>query len=241
MNTVFPVLAVIPARGGSKGLPGKNIRQLGDLPLIGYAVKCALNCPEVSKVICTTDSETIANVAKHMGADVPFMRPDNLATDTSAMWPVIQHALEAATEHYQTEFQSVLLLDPTSPGRTPTDVAEAIKNLEADPTADGVIGVSEPEFNPIWHCVVEQDGYMHDLVPEGRTFTRRQDLPSVYRINASIYLWRANFVRNSTNWREGKSLMHIIPESRAVHVDTPEDFKHAEQALADGLIWLPPQ
>lgn len=241
MSTIHPVLAVIPARGGSKGLPGKNIRQLGDLPLIGYAIKCALCSPEVSKVICTTDSETIATVAKHMGADVPFMRPDNLAQDTSAMWPVIQHALQAATDYYQSEFQSVLLLDPTSPGRTPDDVSEAIKNLEADPTADGVIGVSEPEFNPIWHCVVEQDGYMQDLIPEGRTYTRRQDLPSVYRINASLYLWRAKFVQEAINWRDGNSLMHIIPESRAVHVDTLEDFKHAEQALADGLIWIPPQ
>ncbi len=241
MSTVHPVLAVIPARGGSKGLPGKNIRNLGDLPLIGYAIKCALHSPEVSKVICTTDSETIAKVAEHMGADIPFMRPENLATDTSAMWPVIQHALQAATDHYQIEFQSVLLLDPTSPGRTPQDVAEAIATLDNDPAADGVIGVSEPEFNPIWHCVVENDGYMQDLISEGRNYTRRQDLPHVYRINASLYLWRAEFVRTANNWRDGKSLMHIIPESRAVHVDTPEDFKHAEQALAEGLIWLPPQ
>jgi len=241
MSTVHPVLAVIPARGGSKGLPGKNIRPLGNLPLIGYAVKCALACPDVARVICTTDSEEIAEVARQMGAETPFMRPDDLAQDTSAMWPVIQHALRAASQHYLTEFHSVLLLDPTSPGRTPDDVAQAIKNLASDPSADGVIGVSEPEFNPIWHCVVEQDGYMQDLIPDGRNYTRRQDLPSVYRINASLYLWRANFVREATNWRDGKSLLHIIPESRAVHVDTPEDFKHAEQALADGLIWLPPQ
>ena len=240
MSTIHPVLAVIPARGGSKGLPGKNIRLLGDLPLIGYAVKCALNSPDVARVICSTDSESIATVAKHMGAELPFMRPAELATDTSAMWPVIQHALQAANEHYQTEFQSVLLLDPTSPGRTPDDVAQAIEKLNNDPNADGVIGVSEPEFNPIWHCVVEKNGYMQDLVPEGRNYSRRQELPSVYRINASIYLWRSSFIKNATNWRDGKSLLHIIPEARAVHVDTPEDFKHAEQALAEGLIWQPP-
>jgi N-acylneuraminate cytidylyltransferase len=240
MNSIDPILAVIPARGGSKGLPGKNIRPLGDRPLIGYAIQCARQCPDVSQVICSTDSEEIAAVARDQGADIPFMRPESLAQDTSAMWPVIQHALQAANDHYRTEFQSVLLLDPTSPGRTPTDVAEAIAALRADPAADGVIGVSEPEFNPIWHCVVNEDGYMKDLIPEGRNYNRRQDLPSVYRINASLYLWRAEFVRTASNWRDGKSLMHIIPESRAVHVDTPEDFRHAELALADGLIWTPP-
>lgn len=241
MSTVHPVLAVVPARGGSKGLPGKNIRPLGALPLIGYAVKCALHSPGVAKVVCSTDSPEIADVARQMGAALPFMRPAELATDTSAMWPVVRHALEAACTHYSTDFQSVLLLDPTSPGRTPQDVASAIQMLDSDPDADAVVGVSEPDFNPIWHCVVESGGYMRDLVPEGRTYTRRQDLPSVYRINASLYLWRSGFVRTAENWRDGKSILHVIPESRAVHVDTPEDFAHAEEALAKGLIWQPPQ
>lgn len=238
--SISPILAVIPARGGSKGLPGKNIRPLGKLPLIGYAVKCALHSPEIARTICTTDSEEIADIARQMGAEVPFMRPPELAQDTSAMWPVIQHALTRASKHYQTDFQSVILLDPTSPGRTPEDISQAVAQLAADPSADGVIGVSEPDFNPIWHCVIESNGYMQDLIPDGRNYTRRQDLPSVYRINASLYLWRAEFVRTATNWRDGKSLLHIIPESRAVHVDTPEDFAHAEQALAAGLIWQPP-
>ncbi|MBL8069004.1 MAG: acylneuraminate cytidylyltransferase family protein [Armatimonadetes bacterium] len=241
MSSVHPVLAVVPARGGSKGLPGKNIRPLGDLPLIGYAIKCALNSPSVAKVVCSTDSMEIADVAREMGAELPFMRPAELASDTSAMWPVVRHALDCACSHYGVDFQSVLLLDPTSPGRTPEDVETAIRSLEADPGADAVVGVSEPEFNPIWHCVVESGGYMRDLVPEGRTYTRRQDLPSVYRINASLYLWRAAFVRSAENWRDGKSLLHIISESRAVHVDTPEDFAHAEEALGKGLIWQPPR
>lgn len=234
------ILAVIPARGGSKGLPGKNIRPLRGVPLIGHSILLAQRCPEIDRVVVTTDAESIASVARGFGAEV-IDRPASLARDDSPMWPVIRHALETVEAAGGGPFDVVLLLDPTSPGRLPEDVTAALEALEATPDADGVIGVSQPPFNPIWHCVVRRDGWMENLIDAGATYSRRQDVPPVYRINASLYLWRAAFVRREvTDWRTaGRYLMHEIPEVRAIHIDEPEDFAHADLLIREGLVTLP--
>jgi N-acylneuraminate cytidylyltransferase len=238
--TVRPVLAVIPARGGSKGLPGKNIRPLRGLPLIAHSIRCAGLAADVSRVIVSTDSDAIAEVARAHGADVPFLRPPELASDTAAMWPVIQHALRTVEELDGIQYGSVLLLDPTSPGRLPEDIAAAVAALEGDDTADGVVGVSEPEFNPYWHCVVDDGaGYMRDLIPGAGGYARRQDVPPVYRINATLYLWRRAHVLGAADWRTGRMRMHVLPESRAMHIDDVEQFEHANLALEAGLVKLP--
>ncbi|MEW6719492.1 MAG: acylneuraminate cytidylyltransferase family protein, partial [Thermodesulfobacteriota bacterium] len=183
--TVKPVLCVIPARGGSKGLPGKNIRPLAGLPLIAHSLRCAGMCAGIARTIVSTDSGEIAAVARANGADVPFLRPEELAGDTTPMLPVLQHALREMERIDGKRYGSVLLLDPTSPGRFPSDVEECVRRLDADPAADGVVGVSRPDFNPYWHCVVEREGYMAPLIPGADRFGRRQDVPAVYRINAS--------------------------------------------------------
>jgi len=238
---------VIPARGGSKGLPGKNIRPLAGVPLIGHSIRMARLCPSIARTIVTTDSEEIARIARGEGADVPFLRPPELAQDDTPMWPVLRHALESAEAAGGTRFDVLLLLDPTSPGRLPQDVEGALAKLAAQPGADGVVGVSQPEFNPIWNCVVEQQGWMEPLIPTGGRFTRRQDAPPVYRINATLYAWRTEFIRRSTAnaWREaGRHIVYEVPESRAVHIDGIEEFERADLMIRAGLIrlpWLPPQ
>ena len=241
MSTENNVLAVIPARGGSKGLPGKNIRPLCGLPLIGHSIRLAQLCPQITRAIVSTDSEEIADVARKIGGDVPFLRPAELAQDTTPMWPALQNALETVVKMEGREYQYLLLLDPTSPCRLPEDIAGAWSKLQAHPEADGIIGVSQPDFNPIWHCVIEKNGEMSDLIPEGALFTRRQDLPPVFRINASLYLWRTDLIRRSSgNWRkDGKHLIYEIPEARAVHIDTPEEFERAELLMREGFIKLP--
>lgn len=236
---LHPILALVPARGGSKGLPGKNVRPLAGRPLVAHAVRLALSCPEVARVVCSTDSEEIAAAAREAGAEVPFMRPAELCTDQAAMWPVVRHALDEASRIDNLDYGSVLLVDPTTPGRLVADVSQAVAQLEGDENADGVVGVSEPEFNPIWYCVVERDGFMSDLMPEARTYVRRQDVPRVFRINGALYLWRSDFVRSVDNWRDGRLLMCEIPESRAVNIDTLADFQSAERAVAEGRIVLP--
>lgn len=234
------LLAVIPARGGSKGLPGKNVRPLAGLPLIAHTILFARMCPEIDRCIVSTDSEEIAAVARQYGADVPFLRPAGLADDQAPILPTLTHALKGA-EHTDPPYDYVALLDPTSPARLPSDVRDALARLHAHPAANGIVAVSEPEFNPIWHCVVERDGVMEDLVTGGADFVRRQDVPRVYRINALLYIWRAAFTRSGEiQWRRGRvNLLHEVPESRAVHIDTIEEFEAAERQLAAGRVQFP--
>src|SRR5436190_9337115 len=141
-------LAVIPARGGSKGLPGKNVRPLAGLPLIEHSLRLARLCPELGRTIVSTDSDGIAEVARAAGGEVPFRRPDDLARDDTPMLPVLRHALEEL-DPAGAEYEFVLLLDPTSPGRLPEEVSRAHDMLVERTDADGVVAVSEPGFNPI--------------------------------------------------------------------------------------------
>lgn len=233
------LLAVIPARGGSKGIPGKNLRPLGGLPLIGHSIRLAALCPEITRTIVSTDSEEIAEAARALGAEVPFLRPAAIAGDTTAILPVLQHAL-AELDPGGELYEYLLLLDPTSPGRLPEDIAGAFAKLRADRDVDGIVGVSEPPFNPIWHSVVERDGKLAMLLPEGVGYGRRQDVPRVFRINASLYIWRTAFLREEReSWLRGRHLIWEIPDIRAIHIDAPDDLAHAEALLAAGLVRLP--
>jgi CMP-N,N'-diacetyllegionaminic acid synthase len=236
-----PLLAVIPARGGSKGLPGKNICPLAGLPLIAHSIRLAERCPEIDQCIVSTDSEEIAAVARAYGADAPFLRPAELAQDDTPMWIVLQHALREMEHRNNKSFASLLLLQPTSPCRLPEDVSHAMEMLDAEPTAAGVVAVSEPHFNPRWVCVEESGGHMKRLVPESTNYTRRQDVPPVYRINGLLYLWRRDHVAHSATPRyfEEPYRMLVVPEIRAGDIDTAQDLAMMELLLREGLIQLP--
>ena len=234
------MLAVIPARGGSTGLPGKALRTLAGLPLIAHSIRCAELCSEIDRTVVSTDSSAIAAVAESHGCEVPFLRPEHLAADSTPMLGVLQHALREMERIDETRYESLLLLDPTSPGRLPSDISEAVRRLEGDPGADGVLGVSEPDFNPLWHCVVEKDGYMAPLLPGATRYTRRQDVPRVYRINAVLYLWRRDFLLSAREtWMTGRMLLLEVPKLRATHIDDPTDLELAELILRNGLVQLP--
>lgn len=235
------VLAVIPARGGSKGLPGKNIRLFAGLPLIAHSILLARLCPEIDRLVVSTDSPEIASVARDYGVEVPNLRPSELAQDDTPLWPVLRQALASIEEAERARYEMVLLLDPTSPARLPEDVAGAMEHLVNEPSADGVVGVSRPDFNPIWHCVVASNGWMTDLIAEGAGYDRRQDVPPVYRINGSLYLWRTAFMRdNKDEWRrKGKHLIYEIPEIRAMSIDSVRQFEQAELLVKHGMIVLP--
>ena len=241
MNRAGRMLAVIPARGGSKGLPGKNIRSFAGLPLIAHTISFARMCPQIDRCIVSTDAAEIAAVARQHGADVPFLRPAELATDDAPVWPALRHALEQAERDERSTYDFLLLLDPTSPGREPADVAEAVERLQRAPEADGVIAVSRPDFNPAWTCVIQRDGWMADLDAAGAGHERRQEAPVVYRINGALYLWRTAFVRRiHSGWRSsGRHLILEIPESRAMSIDTQEQFERAEALVRAGLVRLP--
>jgi CMP-N,N'-diacetyllegionaminic acid synthase len=239
---VHPVLAVIPCRGGSKGLPGKNIRPFAGLPLIGHSIRMAELCTEIARCIISTDSKEIAEVAREFDADVPFLRPAVLAEDNTPMWPVIRHALQEVELRNRCRYGSVLLLSPTSPFRMPEDVSKAIRLLEQDEHAVGVVAASRPPFNPRWVCVdIAGDGYMHQSFPDGNVYASRQEVPPVFRINGTLYLWRRDHVANSEAPRyfELPHLMLEIPEVRAIDIDSELDFRLAELMLREGMIRLP--
>jgi len=240
--SVHPVLAVIPARGGSRGLPEKNIAILAGLPLIAHSIRLSKLCTEITRCIVSTDSNEIAAVARDYGAEVPFLRPAALAQDDTPMWPVIRHALVEMEERDRLQYGSVLLLSPTSPGRLPEDVSIAIHLLEEDTSAVGVVAASRPSFNPRWVCIdLAADGYMRQSFPDGNDYVRRQDVPTVYRVNGTLYLWRRDHVAASEMpcYFTAPHRMLEIPESRAVDIDSQQDLKLAEFMLRDGMIHFP--
>jgi CMP-N,N'-diacetyllegionaminic acid synthase len=235
------VLTVIPARGGSVGLPGKNLRPFAGVPLMVHSILYAKLCPEITRIVVSTDSADIAAMARRYGAEVPFMRPPDLAKNSTPMWPVLRHALMTLEKQEGTAYDFFILLDPTSPAREPTDITEALQRLEQAPEADGIVSVSRPIFNPIWHCVVEREGWMVDLLEGGSRYACRQDVPAVYRINGALYVWRAAFVRREERgWRSyGKHLVYEIPEQRAMSIDDVQQFEQAEALVRSGQIHFP--
>jgi N-acylneuraminate cytidylyltransferase len=238
------VLAVIPARGGSKGLPGKNIRPLAGLPLLAHSIRAAALTPEVTRCVVTTDSAEIADVARAHGGDVPFLRPAELAADDTPMAPVVRHALECVETEEGRRYDALLLLDPTSPARVPAQLAEAARRLATTPALDGVVSVSEPTFNPVWVGVRPDDergGALSRYFPAGTGITRRQDVARFLRINGNFYLWRADFVRRlEASWfDEGTHAGLEIPEAQAFSIDDDYEFRLIEALVGAGLITLP--
>ena len=243
-STTPRVLAVIPARGGSKGLPGKNTRRLFGLPLIVHSIRAAELTPAITRCVVSTDSEQIAAVARSFGGEAPFLRPAELAGDDAPMAPVVRHALEWCEADEGVPYDAVLLLDPTSPARVPEQLTEATRRLDLHPELDGVISVSEPTFNPVWVGVRPSgspDGALRRFFDSGTGITRRQDADRFLRINGNFYLWRSDFVRRlETSWfDEGTHAGAEIPESQAFSIDDDYEFRLIEALIVAGIIRLP--
>jgi CMP-N,N'-diacetyllegionaminic acid synthase len=235
------MLAVIPARGGSKGMPGKNTRLFAGLPLIAHSIRWSEMCPEIDRCVVSTEDEQIAAIAREHGGNVPFLRPSELAKDDTPMWPVLQHALRQMEIGEGRQFGSLLLVDPTTPTRLPEDITRALRMLEDDPRAVGVVAASEPSFNPRWVCVEKRDGYMAQSFSNQQKYTRRQDVPAIYRINALLYLWRRDHVLNEDEpgYYTKPHLLLEVPEDRAIHIDYLRDFQISELMVREGLVTLP--
>lgn len=236
---IRPILAIIPARGGSKDIPRKNIADLAGIPLIAHSIKLAKLCPEISVTVVSTDCAHIAEIAREYGGEVPFLRPSELAQDDTPTMPVLKHALMQTEALRKTRFESVLLLQPTNPSRLPEDVTNAVKLLESDPLAAGILSASEPAFNPRWVCIEEREGYVQPAF-DASTYGRRQDVPRVFRINGLLYLWRREYILNPPDnpWNARRKML-IVPEERVMDIDTPSDMIRAELLLKSGLIKLP--
>jgi CMP-N,N'-diacetyllegionaminic acid synthase len=219
------VIATVCARGGSKGLPGKNLRSFAGKPLIEHTIAHALACADVDAVYVSTDDPQIAQVARAAGATVPYMRPAELATDEAGKLPVVEH-LVAHLEQQGALIRRVVDLQPTSPLRESADIAMA---LAAHPQAQLVVSVSEAADNPYFNLVeAGQDGFVHLCKGDGTL--RRQDAPPVYALNGSIYVWRREAL--SLAAKHGlfsvPAAPFVMPRWKSVDIDTLDDFEHAQ-------------
>lgn len=220
------VLGIIPARGGSKGVPGKNIKPLAGKPLIVHTIEAAL-ASALTTVVVTTDDDQIAEVSKAAGALVPFMRPALLASDTAKSLDVAIHAV-LAMEELSGTYDAVMLLQPTAPFRTTDDINEALRLLEANADADSVISVVDVQGHHPARMKYLQNGRLIDPpFAEAYENQNRQELLPMYIRNGAIYLTkRATLLTKSY---KGKICMALVmPEERSVNIDTLNDFEEAE-------------
>ena len=226
------VVALICARGGSKGLPGKNIRPLAGKPLINWAIDQARAVKRIGRVIVSTDSEEIAAVARKAGADIPFMRPAELAQDKSPEWLVWRHALNHLKET-DGDYPDVLIVVPaTAPLRSIEDLERCLDEY-VNGVADMVITVTDANRSPYFNMVtVLPDGTVGLVIPPECSITRRQDAPVVYDMTTVAYVARPEFVMTRNGTFEGRVRHVHIPAERALDIDTALDFKIAECLLA---------
>lgn len=223
------VIGCIFARGGSKGVPRKNIRLLAGKPLLAYAIETALASRWIGRVVVSTDDAEIAAVARQYGAEVPFIRPAELARDDSPEWLAWQHAIRMLGD-----MDIFVSVPPTSPLRAVGDVDACIEKLmESD--ADAVITVRLAERNPYFNMVtLDEDGYAQLVIPSGPKVHRRQEAPVVYDVTTVAYAARPEFVLRASSLFEGRLKAVVVPAERAIDIDTELDFKFAEFLLREG-------
>lgn len=218
-------LAVIPARSGSKGLVDKNIKMLNGKPLMVYSIEAAKKSGIFDCVHVSTDSEQYAEIAKQNGADVPFLRDDSLASDTASTWDVIKYVLKKY-EAVQQQFDSVTVLQPTSPLRSDMDIYGAYQ-LFVQKEAHAVISVCEMEHPPVWSNVLPEDRSLKGfLKPEADV--RRQELPTYYRFNGAIYMVDVKHLLNTDDLYDEKSYAYVMDTKHSVDIDSVYDFAMAE-------------
>ena len=221
-------IVLICARGGSKGLPGKNIRPLNGTPLIGWSIKIAKEIERVSRVIVSTDSKEIAKIALEYGAEVPFIRPENLALDNSPEWSVWRHAINYLENQQSEKIDALVVLPVTAPLRSIRDVNKCIDLFEKGGT-DSVITVSESNRNPYFNMTSnDSKGYSSLVIQSDKGITRRQDAPEVFDMATVAYVVDTNFIKEFNGIFEGRVKNVVIPRERAVDIDNMIDFKIAE-------------
>jgi CMP-N-acetylneuraminic acid synthetase len=229
------VLAVVPARGGSRGVPRKNIRQLGGHPLLAYTIAAGRASTYLSDLVVSTEDPEIAEVARHYGAEV-IDRPADLATDEAPTAPVIEHARQIAETRTGRTYDYILTLQPTTPFRLGTDIDRAIELLGEvdDPTASITSVVRIYDAHPIRIQRVE-DGRMRPYIAGNVRPTRRQELPPAYLRNGAIYLAHRHTVLGGSVWGE-RELPYEMPPEQSVNIDEPLDFLLAEAVMGAGLV-----
>lgn len=224
------IIGVITARGGSKGIPGKNIAMVAGKPLIAWTIEEAVKSKSLDRVIVSTDSREIADISIKYGAEAPFLRPSEIAGDASPHVLAVEHAVKWLEENENYKPDYVMLLQPTAPLRIAEDIDGAIKTaLEKD--ADSVISVSEMASHPYYSRKINSDGMIEDMFISRKDFLFRQRLPDAYTENGAIYLLKTEVLFREHNLMPEKIHAYIMPEERTLDIDTPWNLKLAELVL----------
>jgi CMP-N-acetylneuraminic acid synthetase len=230
------ILAVITARGGSKRVPGKNIRPFAGKPLLAWTIEAALGCrDQLHGLVLSTDDEAIAQVGREFGAEVPFMRPAELSGDTAGSLAVVQHATRFIEARDGVCMDWVLLLQPTSPLRAACDISAAL-DLARSHDCDSVVAVTEMPTHPVFAKTIDADGLLRPFLLEEPEGLRRQDAgPPAYMRNGAIYLTRRNVLMERNSIYGARIRPCMMPAERSVDIDTDLDFRLAELLLSDRL------
>jgi CMP-N-acetylneuraminic acid synthetase len=234
------ILVTVAARGGSKGVRNKNIRELCGKPLIAHTIEQAKRWGRAARIVCSTDAEAIASVARQYEAEVPFMRPDDLAMDTSGKIPVLRHAWRECERIWGERYDMLLDLDATAPIRSQADI-EGLYQTFISRRPDAVVSVTPARRSPYFNMLEEgKDGFVGLPKKLERPLLRRQDAPKVYDMNASIYAYARDFLLNERTMSavEGRTLVWVMDEKSAFDIDTEEDFLFVEYLVSRGVVKL---
>lgn len=223
------ILALIPARGGSKGIKNKNIVDLNGKPLIAYSIDSANESKYIDRTVVTTDSERIAEVSKQYGADVPFMRPKELATDTATTLEAVLHAI-AELKREGNLYDVLVLLQPTQPLRTSEEIDRAIE-VFFEHKKKALVSVSEVDTHPILIRSIDENGRLVRLLQASST-CRRQDMPPFYQVNGCIYINQINEINETTSFNDNE-IPFLMQKKDSVDIDTMEDLQYARYILGD--------
>ena len=223
-------IAIIPARSGSKGLKDKNIKELNGIPLIGYSIKAAKDCGIFSHIVVSTDSEKYADIARNLGAEVPFLRSARTSSDSAGSWDVVKEVLSGYEEHFDT----VCLLQPTSPLRTAEDIIGGYKELE-EKGADAITAVCEAEHSPLWSTPLDDTLSLSEFRNQLSDLPR-QKLKTYYRINGALYIRRINYNGAKNDIVDNREFAYIMERKRSVDIDTIDDFEYAEFLMSKQKI-----
>lgn len=225
------ILYIIPARGGSEGIPGKNIKRLNGRPLIHYSIDVALAVSSKEHICVSTDDQEIVSVAKQTGIVIPFIRPAEIAADSSSMQDVLLHAI-GCYEKKGLVYDVIVLLQPTSPLRDPEDVKNALSLYK--PELDMVMSVSETKANPYYVLFEEVSGFLVKS-KEGH-FETRQSVPKVYQANGSIYVINVKSLKEKSMKNFSRIKKFVMDEVKSIDIDTPMDWEYCEFLIAKGYF-----
>jgi CMP-N-acetylneuraminic acid synthetase len=227
------ILVIIPARGGSKGVLKKNIRNLNGLPLIAYTILAAKKVNDLTNIIVSTDSKEIASVSRKYGAEIPFIRPQHLATDTASGIDVIMHAIEFY-ESQGSYYDDVMVLQPTSPLRDDTDIKNCLEIYYKN-KCDSVISVCEAQVHPYLYRIIDENGALQDFIHQDDKHMRRQDMPVVYQLNGAIYITSVKVFKERKSFYGDIVLPYVMDNIKSIDIDTELDLKVAELIMKERM------